>query len=190
MRISDRWRDPEKPENFYILMAGRLVNLVGNSLIFPFMTIYLTERQHAPMTIMGLVMTLYGISQVAAQLIGGVLTDSWGRRPVMLVALGAGAIFTLAMDLAHSPLPLIITFILMGLAVPLLQPASMAMVGDRVPSAQLSHAYNLMRMASNAGIIIGPMIGGILSRSLIFHGIVLRCTFDGHIFWHHPLGIS
>ena len=88
MRISDRWRDPEKPENFYILMAGRLVNLVGSSLIFPFMTIYLTERQHAPMTIMGLVMTLYGISQVAAQLIGGVLTDSWGRRPVMLVALG------------------------------------------------------------------------------------------------------
>lgn len=168
MRILGRWQDPEIPQSFYILMAGRFVNLVGNSLVFPFMTIYLAERLHAPMTVVGLVMTLYGLSQVAAQLIGGVLTDSWGRRPVMLVALGAGAIFTLAVGIAHSPLALIITLMLMGLSVPLFQPASMAMVGDMVPSAKLSQAYSLMRMASNAGIIIGPMIGGFLADHSFF----------------------
>lgn len=149
-------------------MTGRFVNLVGNSLVFPFMTIYLAERLHAPMTVVGLVMTLYGLSQVAAQLIGGVLTDSWGRRPVMLLALGAGAVCTLAVGLAHTPLVLIIMLILMGVSVPLFQPASMAMVGDMVPSFKLSQAYSLMRMASNAGIIIGPMIGGFLADHSFF----------------------
>ncbi len=163
MQFLARWRDPEIPQSFYILMAGRFVNLVGNSLVFPFMTTYLAERLHASMTIIGLVMTLYGASQVTAQLIGGVLSDSWGRRPVMLLALAAGAVFTLAVGLAPNPGLLIAALVLMGLSIPLFQPASMAMVGDMVPSAKLSQAYSLMRMASNAGIIIGPMIGGFLA---------------------------
>ncbi|NMP20986.1 MFS transporter [Sulfobacillus sp. DSM 109850] len=144
-------------------MLGRFVNLVGNSLVFPFMTIYLADRLHASMTIVGLVMALYGLSQVVAQLIGGVLSDSWGRRPVMMVSLTLGALCTLAVGLAPTPLLLIFALVLMGLSVPLFQPASMAMVGDLVPSAKLTQAYSLMRMASNAGIIIGPMIGGFLA---------------------------
>lgn len=168
MGLLTRWRDPDLPQSFYILMAGRFVNLVGNSLVFPFMTIYLAERLHAPMTVVGLVMTLYGLSQVAAQLIGGVLTDSWGRRPVMVLALAAGAVFTLAVGIAHQPLLLIGMLVLMGLSVPLFQPASMAMVGDMVPAAKLSEAYGLMRMASNAGIIIGPMLGGFLADRSFF----------------------
>lgn len=174
MGFLSRWRDPELPKSFYILMAGRFVNLVGNSLVFPFMTIYLAERLHASMTVVGLVMTLYGLSQVAAQLIGGVLTDSWGRRPVMLLSLGTGAIFTLAVGLSHRPILLISMLIFMGLTVPLFLPASMAMVGDMVPATKLSEGYSLMRMASNAGIIIGPMLGGFLAD----HSFVLVFAFD------------
>lgn len=164
MRRFDQWRDPDIPDTFYILMIGRFVNLVGNSLVFPFMTIYLADRLHASMTIVGLVMTLYGLSQVIAQLIGGVLSDSWGRRPVMLLSLSVGALCTLAVGLAPTPAFLIGALVLMGLSVPLFQPASMAMVGDLVPQAKLTQAYSFMRMASNAGIIIGPMIGGFLAN--------------------------
>lgn len=163
MQFLTRLRDPEIPQSFYILMAGRFVNLVGNSLVFPFMTIYLAERLNASMTVVGLVMTLYGLSQVTAQLIGGVLSDSWGRRPVMLLALGAGAVFTLCVGFAPTPTLLIVALVFMGLSMPLFQPASMAIVGDMVPAFKLSEAYSLLRMASNAGIIIGPMIGGFLA---------------------------
>ena len=163
MRLLAGLKDPDIPQSFYILMAGRFVNLVGNSLVFPFMTIYLARRLDASMTVVGLVMTLYGLSQVAAQLIGGSLADSWGRRPVMLLALGAGAVCTLAVGLAPNPFLLIGFLVLMGLSVPLFQPASMAIVGDMVPAFKLSQSYSLMRMASNAGIIVGPMIGGFLA---------------------------
>ncbi len=168
MRFVNRWRDPEIPDTFYILMLGRFVNLVGNSLVFPFMTIYLATRLHASMTVVGLIMTLYGLSQVAAQLIGGVLSDTWGRRRVMVLSLSLGPAFTICVGLARSPMLLIAALVFMGLTVPLFQPASMAMVGDLVPSSKLTQAYSLMRMASNAGIIIGPMIGGFLAdRSFV-----------------------
>lgn len=163
MTFLARWQDPDIPRSFYILMAGRFVNLVGNSLVFPFMAIYLATRLHASMTVVGLVMTLYGISQVASQLIGGVLSDTRGRRPVMVWSLILGALCTLAVGLAHGPATLIAALVLMGLTVPLFQPASMAMVGDLVPPCKLSQAYSMMRMATNAGIIIGPMIGGFLA---------------------------
>ncbi|AEJ39025.1 MFS transporter [Sulfobacillus acidophilus TPY] len=155
--------DPEIPRPFYVLMAGRFMNLVGNSLVFPFMTIYLATRLHASLGIVGLIMTLYGASQVAAQLLGGVLSDTWGRKRVMITATVLGALTTVEVGLAHHAGFLITMLILMGLTVPLFQPASMAMVGDLVPESKLSHAYSLMRMASNAGIVIGPMIGGFLA---------------------------
>jgi MFS family permease len=44
----------------------------------------------------------------------------------------------------------------------------MAAVGDMVPPERLSYAYGLMRMASNAGIIIGPMLGGFLADHSFF----------------------
>jgi len=155
--------DPEIPRPFYVLMAGRFMNLVGNSLVFPFMTIYLATRLHASLGIVGLIMTLYGASQVTAQLLGGVLSDTWGRKRVMITATILGALTTVEVGLAHHAGFLIIMLVLMGLTVPLFQPASMAMVGDLVPESKLSHAYSLMRMASNAGIVIGPMIGGFLA---------------------------
>ncbi len=160
--------DPDIPQSFYVLMGGRFVNLVGNSLVFPFMTIYLAARLHAPMTVVGLVMTLYGLAQVSAQLVGGILSDTWGRRRVMILSLTVGPLFTVAVGLAHNTWLLLLALVLMGMTVPLFQPASMAMVGDLVPSAKLPQAYSLMRMASNAGIIIGPMIGGFLADRSFF----------------------
>lgn len=166
-RLSRRL-DPDIPQSFYVLMGGRFVNLVGNSLVFPFMTIYLAARLHAPMPVVGLVMTLYGLAQVAAQLVGGILSDTWGRRKVMILSLTVGPLFTVAVGMAHNTWLLLLALVLMGMTVPLFQPASMAMVGDLVPSAKLSQAYSLMRMASNAGIIIGPMIGGFLADRSFF----------------------
>ncbi len=166
-RLSRRL-DPDIPQSFYVLMGGRFVNLVGNSLVFPFMTIYLAARLHAPMPVVGLVMTVYGLAQVSAQLVGGILSDTWGRRKVMILSLTVGPLFTVAVGLAHNTWLLLLALVLMGMTVPLFQPASMAMVGDLVPSAKLSQAYSLMRMASNAGIIIGPMIGGFLADRSFF----------------------
>ncbi len=160
--------DPEIPHVYYVLLTGRFFNLMGNSLVFPFMTIYLATRLHTSLGIVGLVMASYGGSQVISVLVGGVWSDRFGRRLVMLGSLLLGSIATFGLGLVHSSVMLVLFLCLMGFFLPLFQPASMAMVGDIIPRHRLNYAYSLMRMASNAGIIIGPMIGGLLADRSFF----------------------
>lgn len=160
--------DPTLPRAFYILLIGRFFNLVGNSLVFPFITIYLATRLHASLSTVGVVMMFYGGAQVLAVLVGGVWSDRFGRRRVMLLSLISGALLTFLVGLPLTSSLLILFLTGMGFTVPLFQPASMAAVGDMVPPERLSYAYGLMRMASNAGIIIGPMLGGFLADHSFF----------------------
>ncbi|MCY0880965.1 MAG: MFS transporter [Firmicutes bacterium] len=153
---------------FWVLLIGRFVNLVGNSLVFPFLTIFLVERLHASLPVVGLIMAAYGGAQVLSMLVSGELSDRWGRRKVMISSLTLGGLSTLAVGLSHSYLAILISLIAMGFTMPLFQPASMAVIGDLIPGPKLSQAYSAMRMASNAGIIIGPMIGGFLADHSFF----------------------
>lgn len=136
---------------------------MGNSLVFPFIAIYLAKRLGAPLPVVGMVLFAYGITQVFSVQLGGLWSDLFGRRRVMLVALGSSMVVTAIMGFLHIPVLVITFLILMGYTVPLFQPAAMAMVGDLVEREHLNTAYSLMRMASNAGIIIGPMLGGFLA---------------------------
>ena len=100
-------RDPDIPRIFYILLIGRFFNLVGNSLVFPFMTIYLAARLHAALSTVGIVMTFYGGAQVLSVLVGGVWSDRFGRRRVMLASLLLGAAVTFFVGSMHSSWALI-----------------------------------------------------------------------------------
>jgi MFS family permease len=163
-----RFIDPEIPQIFYVLLAGRLFNMIGNSLVFPFLSVFLASRLGGSMSLVGIVMSAYGLVQVGAVLGGGILADAWGRRRVMLLSLGGGAGAALLVGLVHPLWALFLALMLMGFLMPLFQPASMALTADLVPRHRLHEAYGLMRMASNAGIIVGPMVGSFLANISYF----------------------
>lgn len=150
------------PRPFWVLFWGRLVNMVGASMVFPFLTLYLHHRLHADLTVVGMVMLAMGATQVVATSVGGSLSDRWGRRRVMMLSLGGAALATLAVGLARSPSLLVAALAAQGLIQPLSMPASMAMITDLVPREDLMTAYSLSRVASNAGIVIGPMLGSLV----------------------------
>ncbi len=163
MRILDKVVDPELPRLFYVLLAGRFVNMVGNSLVFPFLAVFLASRLGGSLASVGLAMGAYGVIQVMSVLSGGIFADAWGRRRVMLVSLSAGAVAAYVVGVVGPLWALFVALACMGFALPLFQPASMALVADLVPKDKLNESYALLRMASNAGIIIGPMVGGLLA---------------------------
>ncbi len=163
VRILDKVVDPELPRLFYVLLAGRFVNMVGNSLVFPFLAVFLASRLGGSLASVGLAMGAYGVIQVVSVLSGGIFADAWGRRRVMLVSLSAGAVAAYLVGIVGPLWALFLALACMGFALPLFQPASMALVADLVPKEKLNESYALLRMASNAGIIIGPMVGGLLA---------------------------
>jgi len=66
------------------------------------------------------------------------------------------------MSQATDYIGFLVPMALMGIAIPFYSIGSDAMVADMVDHNKLPSAYTILRMANNAGIAIGPAIGGVL----------------------------
>jgi len=87
------------PRAFWALWVCQLVNRLG-SFVQPFLVLYLTQDRHLSAGTAGAVAAAVGLGSVAAQLVGGFLTDRIGRRLTMLICFfGTGAALVLLADL-------------------------------------------------------------------------------------------
>jgi predicted MFS family arabinose efflux permease len=162
---STRARRSRFPRTFWVLFWGQLFNNTGTSLVFPFLAVYLHLRLRAPVPVVGLILTGQGLLSAAGMLAGGVLADRLGRRPTMLVSLVSGAVLTFLLGLPLPAAATVITVLARGFVFPLFMPASQALVADLVPKEELFEAYSYLRIATNAGIILGPMLGAFLVQA-------------------------
>ncbi len=161
------------PRQFWIIFGGVLINSIGGSMVWPFLTIYLRGRLGVPLTTITLLFTLNAVMGIIAISLVGPAVDRFGRRLAMLLGLTGGGLISLAMS-ASGDLPAwAVLMALNGLFGPLYRVGSDAMVADLVPADRRAGAYALLRMASNAGLTVGPAIGGFVtavSYALAFYG--------------------
>jgi MFS family permease len=140
-----------------------LVNRLGGFL-FTFLAIYLTETRGYSIQAAGLYVALYGAGSLLAGPLGGVLADSLGRRPTMLISACLGALAMLQLGIARDPWHLAEATLLLGLVNDLGRPARQAAVADLVPSADRARAYGLLYWAVNLGFAGASILAGLLSK--------------------------
>jgi len=117
------------PRAFWALWVCQLVNRLG-SFVQPFLVLYLTQDRHLSAGTAGAVAAAVGLGSVAAQLVGGFLTDRIGRRLTMLICFfGTGAALVL-LGSARSMALIWATAFLVGLLGDLFRPAVQATVAD------------------------------------------------------------
>jgi MFS family permease len=159
------------PRQFWLLFWGVLVNSSGSSMVWPFLTIYLRQRLDVPLTTIALLFTLNSLAGLASTSLTGPAVDRFGRKGAMVLSLGAGCVFMLALARVDSFGSAALLMVLKGFTDPLYRVGSDAMVADLIPPAQRAGAYSLLRMIANLGVAIGPTIGGFVtsvSYSLAF----------------------
>jgi MFS family permease len=158
----------EFPRQFWILFCGTLVNSTGSGMVFPFLTLYLHQRLNISMTFVGVILAFWSASGLVGQLVGGSLTDQFGRKRLMAISLGTNACVLVAFGFADSFATAALVVVLAGFVGALFQPARDAMIADLIESGKRPQAYGLIRVVANLGIAIGPAIGGFLaSRSYL-----------------------
>lgn len=154
---------------FWVLVGATFVDRVGGTLVFPFFTLYITQRFQVGMTQAGMVFAVFAIANSAGNLVGGALTDRFGRRLIVLFGLTFSAASSVALGLADSLALLFPLVVVVGLLSDVALPARMAMVADLLPERQRSEGYGVMRVAGNLAWIVGPTLGGLLAtRSYLF----------------------
>ena len=151
------------PRQFWLLFWGVLVNSSGSSMVWPFLTIYLRQRLDVPLTTIALLLTANALAGLASTSIAGPAVDRFGRKGAMVVSLGVGCLFMLALGRVETLAGAVALMVFKGMTDPLYRVGSDAMVADLIPPAKRANAYALLRMIANLGVAIGPSIGGFIT---------------------------
>jgi MFS family permease len=155
------------PRTYWLLWVGTLVNRLGGFVV-PFLALYLTSQRGLEASQAALMVSLFGAGSFAAALVGGTLSDRWGRRPIMLVSFLVSPLNLLALGLARSLGPIAALTFLQGFLTDLYRPAVNAAVADLVASEDRPRAYGYLYWAINLGFALAPIVAGLLARWAYF----------------------
>lgn len=160
------------PRSIYILSIVRVVNAMGN-FVYPFLTLFLTEHIGLSKRAAGTYFMISALAQATGSLIGGKLTDHFGRKKLFIIFQGlAACCFAPCAFLGNSTL-IPILLVTSGFFMSAAQPANSAMITDLTNKTNRKSAFSLLYLGINVGFSVGPMIAGFLYRnhtSLIFLG--------------------
>jgi MFS family permease len=166
----------EYPSQFWLMVVGLFISSAGASMIWPFLMIYVSEKLSLSLSTVSTLITINAVTGLFASFIAGAVSDKLGRKLVMIVSLAVNGIGYLVMSQANSYLGFALIMVLMGASNPLYQVGSDAMLADMIVPEKRTNAYAIIRMINNAGIAIGPAMGGFLatrSYTYVFLGAAI-----------------
>lgn len=150
------------PRRAWVLFAVNLVNSSG-SMVFFFLSLYLTRKLGLPAARAGQVLSLYGIGSLAGAFLGGWLSDRIGSIRVQKLSLWGCGVFLIILGRVTSValfMPLLFAY---GLFAGTLYPANATSMARICPPDLQVKGFALTRLANNLGATIGPAVGGVLA---------------------------
>lgn len=184
-----------------------LVNVLGFSILMPILP-FVVESYSAPKWVYGLLLTFYSAFQFIGAPFLGALSDSMGRKPILLIS-QAGTLLSWFVFIFAITLP---DFPVLGLALPLWiiglsrildgitggnTSVTNAYVADITSRKEKSYIFGYLGGIAGIGMILGPGLGGLsASTSMGFTGtlfvavIISTITLIAIFYWlkeSHPL---
>jgi MFS family permease len=160
------------PGQFWLMFLGMLISTIGASMIWPFLMIYVSKKLELPLTIVGSLLTINAIAQLIASFAAGPIIDRFGRKWMMVASLALNGIYFVFLSQADTYPAFALLLAIGGFVNPIYRIGADAMMADLVPPLKRPDAYALLRLSNNAGIALGPFIGGLListSYTLAFY---------------------
>lgn len=156
------------PPRLFALMATAFIDMVGLLMIIPIIPFYAHELaadglQLGPVhlgigMIQAILVTAFTIAQLLSAPMWGRFSDRHGRRPALLIALGASALAYLVFGFATSLFVLFLSRVLQGAGggtVGVIQ----AYVADTVAPEERARSLGWLSAATNLGVALGPVLG-------------------------------
>jgi MFS family permease len=154
------------PRGIYILFMVRVINSMG-SFVFPLLTLLLTDKIGLSADRAGIYVSLAGLSYLPGGLIGGKLSDHFGRKKIMIIFQGAAAVLLIPCAFLGKSMVIPWILIMVGVLNGAAQPANSAMIADLTNSENRKAAFSFLYLGINIGYSVGPLIAGFLYRNYL-----------------------
>jgi DHA1 family tetracycline resistance protein-like MFS transporter len=157
---------PRKPALGFIFITLILM-VLGFSIIIPVLPALVTQFQGGNVAegseYYGTLMGVFAVMQFIASPILGSLSDRFGRRRVILIALAGSAIDYVIMGFAPNMTWMFIARMVSGATAGTLATCN-AYIADVTPPEKRAQGFGLVGAAFGVGFVLGPLIGGFFGR--------------------------
>ena len=127
-------------------------------------------------SMLGLVMSTYGVAMMLGEFGLGRLSDTLGRKPVIVAGLVLFSAQFLGLALSHNYIVIAAAFVIAGLGNALFDPALSASILDIAPAEHQARLLGLKSTVGSLGSILGPALVVLLATALQARGIFLAAT--------------
>lgn len=170
------WGDVD-PALLPLLVVATCGTAAGTT-VFPFLGVFALERLGASEVQLSLAFLAGAVASIAAGYLGGHLSDHVGRRPILLLSAGGFAVLPLGLlFVGHRVYPGLLLIGCVSVLGSIENAAESALVSDLVAPERREAGYAAIRVASNLGVSVGPLLGGLLllgrSWSHLFAGVLV-----------------
>ncbi|HEY8920916.1 MAG TPA: MFS transporter [Chitinophaga sp.] len=154
-----------KPANpFPVLLLATFIDLLGIGVLQPVLPFLVAQYTHAHIaSYVGIITALFAFCEFVAAPALGLLSDRYGRRPVLLLSMAGSALGSLLLGCGKTLWLLFLGRIIDGLTAGNIS-TIFAYVADITPQEQRAKRYGMIGGAIGLGFIIGPAIGGFAAR--------------------------
>jgi len=149
-------------KNLLILSFTMLVVMLGYSMAMPLLPFYI-ERFGVGGRELGWLMSTYSLMQLICAPIWGIISDRYGRKPILAVGVLGYTITLFLFGLAKNFSMLFLARTLSGILSSATQPTAMAYIGESTEKREKSKGMGQLGAMVGLGVILGPLFGGLLS---------------------------
>ncbi len=141
-----------------VVCAASFVVWTGFGAILPYLPIFLKDEAHSSMLMIGVVASMYYVGTLLFASPLGWLSDTIGRKPVIVMGVALYAASTLLFTTTLEPRWFIFFRLLEGIGAAAVGPAGQAFIADITAEHERSKAYGLLTTAQFGGLIVGPSL--------------------------------
>jgi DHA1 family multidrug resistance protein-like MFS transporter len=159
-------------KHLFVLLACLFVVMIGLGITQPVLPFYVERLALAKgvsggsvVMHVGLLTGVYALGQLLFAPVWGRLSDRTGRRPLIIIGIAGYAVAQVLFGLATSLWLLYAARILGGILSSATLPVSAAYVADMTTDKERGRGMAWLGTAVSLGFVVGPALGGILSRS-------------------------
>ncbi|MBI4908263.1 MAG: MFS transporter [Acidobacteria bacterium] len=145
-----------------VIFLTVFLDLLGAGILLPIIP-YLVRQFRADATTLGVLSMAFSGAQFVASPVLGVLSDRFGRRPVLLLSIFGTSVGYFLFATATSLPMMFFSRLLDGFTGGNISTAQ-AYIADITPPADRAKSFGLIGMAFGLGFILGPAIGGALAN--------------------------
>ena len=153
-----------------VIATARAISLTGGAAAYLALNFHIYKLTGSPVWVSAALLLTFGTHGFLSP-VAGAIGDRFDRQKVMIFSDLAGAVLFVWMALVHSPVVLIGVAFLTAVAEAPFWSASSAAIPALVSRDDIPWANSMVQVGFNMGMMVGPVIGGVLVASVGAHWV-------------------